>query len=170
VNLLTITILRIVHIVAASFWVGAAVMNAGFLLPSIRAAGPAGGQVMRHITQRRLPVWLNAAMLLTLASGIALYGWRSDGFTSAWMMSRSGIVFGIGGILGILAGILGIFFVMPAGKRLGTLGASIPASGPPPEAVIQEMGALQARMAITVRIAASMVVLAATCMALARYL
>jgi hypothetical protein len=32
------------------------------------------------------------------------------------------------------------------------------------------MGAVQARMAITVRIAASMVVLAAICMAMARYL
>jgi uncharacterized membrane protein len=170
VNLFTITILRILHIVAASFWVGGALMNAGFLLPAIRSAGPAGGQVMRYIAQRRLPLWMNAAMLLTLASGIALYGWRSAGFTSAWMMSRSGIVFGIGGILGILTGVLGILFVMPAGKRLGALGASLPAGGPPPEAVLQQMGALQARMAKLARIAAGMVVLAATCMAIARYL
>ena len=42
--------LRLIHIVAGSFWVGAALMLAVFVEPTVRAVGPAGGQFMQKLS------------------------------------------------------------------------------------------------------------------------
>ena len=80
-----IAFLRAIHVLSGALWVGAATLNAFFVIPSIMAAGPAGGQVMRVIVQvRRLPVFMNTVMAVTLLSGLALYWWSSSGFSAAW--------------------------------------------------------------------------------------
>ena len=96
--------LRLIHILAGVFWVGAAVFTAAFLVPTIRAVGPAGGPVMQHISQvRKLPVFVLSAGFLTVLSGIGLYSIPSARFTSSWMRSGPGITFGVGGLLAIVA-------------------------------------------------------------------
>ena len=90
--------LRLIHVLAGVFWVGAAVFTAAFLVPTIRAVGPAGGPVMQHLTQvRKLPRYILTAGFLTVISGIGLYSIPSEGFTSSWMRSGPGITFAIGG-------------------------------------------------------------------------
>ena len=97
-------ILRLIHILAGVFWVGAAVFTAAFLVPTIRAVSPAGGPVMQHLTQvRKLPRYILAAGFLTVISGIGLYSIPSVGFTSPWMRTGPGITFGIGGALETVA-------------------------------------------------------------------
>jgi hypothetical protein len=55
-------LVQLVHVVSATLWVGGAVVVAGFVAPAIRAAGPAGGPVMRQLTEvRRLPSVLAGA-------------------------------------------------------------------------------------------------------------
>lgn len=55
-------LVRLVHVVSATLWVGGAVVVAGFVAPAIRAAGPASGPVMRQLTEvRRLPSVLAGA-------------------------------------------------------------------------------------------------------------
>ena len=44
-----IALFRLLHIVAGAFLVGIAIFNAFFLFPAIKAAGPAGGQVMGRV-------------------------------------------------------------------------------------------------------------------------
>lgn len=168
----TLLLLRLLHIVLGVFWVGAVVFVALFLFPSVRAAGPAGGAVMQQIIQtRRLSVWLMAAAVLTILSGIGLYWHDSAGFSStAWLGSGQGRVFGLGGILAISAAIVGMAVNTPTGKKLGVLGAQVQASGRPPTpeqtATIQR---LQARLGRATTIVATLLVLAAAAMAVARY-
>jgi uncharacterized membrane protein len=51
-------LLRLIHILAGVFWVGAIFLIAGFLLPTARAMGREGGRFMQHLMlQRRLPVF-----------------------------------------------------------------------------------------------------------------
>ena len=45
-SLVGMHVLRIAHIVTGAFWVGTVIFLAAFLLPSLRAAGPAAGPVM----------------------------------------------------------------------------------------------------------------------------
>ena len=164
--------LRLIHIVAGAFWVGTAVFTAAFLIPTVRAVGPAGGQLMQHITQvRKLPVAFMLAGLLTVLSGIGLYSIASGGFSNGWMRSGAGTTFGIGGALALAAMLMGIFVAAPLAKRAAALGAAMAASGgkPSPEQLSQ-MKDLQARMARGSVIAASLLVGATAAMAVARYI
>lgn len=163
--------LRVIHVLGGAFWFGAAVMNAFFLAPTLRAVGPTGGEVMRHLAAvKRLPLWVNVAAWLTILSGVWLYGWRSSWFTAPWMGSGPGIVYGIGGVAAIAAALVGAAFIAPNAKRAGALAASVsPAGGPPPPEVAAEMRRRQRTMAAASLVAVALVVVAALCMAVARY-
>ena len=164
--------LRLIHILAGVFWAGAAIFTAVFLMPTIRAVGPAGGPVMQHLAQvRKLPIFVLTAGFLTVISGIGLYSISSVGFTSSWMRSGAGMTFGTGGLLALVALSIGVFFVMPMAKRLGALGGAIGASGgkPSPEQAA-EMQRLQGRMGKASALGAVLIVGATTAMAVARYI
>jgi len=165
-----IALLRAVHIVAGAFWVGGVFLNAIFLIPSIMAAGPAGGAVMREMVQRRLPAFMNTVMATALLSGIWLYGWNSDGFHLAWIATGTGLAFTFGALCAIATAVVGAVVTVPAVKRIGQLGAAIVAGGgaPSPEQAA-EMGALQRRMLDAVRVSAALLIAATIAMAVARY-
>ena len=168
---LTIGFLRAVHVVAATFWTGVMLMNAAFLIPAVRAAGPAGGEVMKHLVgTRRLPRWINIAVVLTLATGLVLLWWASGGFARAWLVSRRGVVYQIGALATLVTALLGQLVNAPTARRLGGIGAALAASGlPPTEEQQATMRALQGRLAGATRLAAILLSLAAVAMAMARY-
>jgi uncharacterized membrane protein len=167
---MTVLVLRILHVAVGAMWVGAVVFIAAFLLPGVRAAGPAGGAVMQRLIQARLSLWLMAAALLTVLSGFTLYWHDSAGFQSAWLGSGPGRVFGLGGVLALAAVIVGMAVNSPAARRLGELGGRVQAAGRAPTA---EEGAaiqgLQARLARGATAVAVLLVLATVAMAVARY-
>ena len=71
--------LRALHVLAGALWVGSAILTAFFVMPSIIATGPAGGQVMRVMAQvRKLPAYMNSVMGTTILTGLALY-WVDSG-------------------------------------------------------------------------------------------
>jgi hypothetical protein len=162
---------RLIHIVAGVLWVGAAVFVGFFLMPTVRSLGPAGGPVMQQLAQvRKLPVYMMSMAFLTILSGIGLYWRDSGGFSGPWMRTGSGVVFGFGGLLGILVVTLGMAIVSPGAKRMGALAAAMHGSGgPPAPAQVAEMQALQARMARFAVIVAVLLLLATAAMAVARY-
>jgi uncharacterized membrane protein len=164
--------LRLIHILAGVFWAGTAMFTAVFLLPSIRALGPAGAPVMQQIAQvRKLPRYFLGAGALTVISGIGLYSAASGGFKNEWMRSGTGVTFGIGALFGILAITIGIFVATPTAKKAGVLGAAIASAGKPPSPEQQaEMQRLQARMGKASASGAILLVLAAAAMAVARYI
>jgi hypothetical protein len=165
-------VLRLIHIGFGVFWVGAVLFIAAFLIPSIRDAGPAGGAVMRQLVQgRKLPLWLMGASLVTLLSGFGLYWVDSAGFRSSeWLGSGTGRIFGLGGLLALIAGVLGSAVNAPAAKRLGQLAAAIQAAGrPPAPEEAAEIGRLQQRLNRTTYFVAVLLLLATLAMAVARY-
>jgi len=168
---LLIAVLRVVHVLAGCFWLGTMLLNAGFLLPATQAAGPAGGQVMKQIVQvRRLPMFLNVAVLTVLITGGILFWWASGGLSVSWLTSPSGVGWSIGSLLAVAAALLGQFVNAPIARRLGQLAATIQAAGsPPPEATITEMKRLQMRLLHATQLAAILLVLATAAMAAARY-
>lgn len=166
-----IAILRVFHILGGVFWVGVAVFMAAFLLPSLRAVGPAGGPLMTHLAQvRRLPLWMMVAMSVTLIAGFLLYWADARAGGPAWLGSGPGRTFGLGGVLALAGGIVGMAVSAPAGRRLGTLGASLAAAGRPPTPdEVATMQALQRRLATAGVVVAVLVCLATLAMAVARY-
>jgi uncharacterized membrane protein len=164
-------LLRLIHILAGVLWVGATVFIAVFLMPSLRAVGPAAGPVMEQVARvRRLPIWMMSATILTILSGLTLYGVDSAGFHSAWMHSGPGTVFGLGGVLAILAAVVGMAVNAPAGKRLGVLASEIKVRGTPTPADVAEMQSLQARLARATNLTAGLLILATAAMAVARHM
>ena len=164
-------VLRAIHVLSGALWVGAAVMNTAFVVPAVMASGPAGGQVMRVMAQvRRLPVFMNAVMVTTLVTGLALYGIDSGGFQWAWISSRTGLAFMVGAILAFVTAGIGQAVSVPAVKRLGVLGAAAAAGGGPPSPEqVAEMGALQRKLLDSTRVGATLVVLTMIVMAVARF-
>ena len=162
--------LRTVHVLGGAFWFGAALMNVFFLVPTARALGPGGGAFIGHVIGvRRLPRWVNIAAWTTILSGAWLYGWRSSWFSSPWMGTGEGLLFGIGGIAALAAALLGALLIGPTAKRLGALAAGLTPGAPPPPETAAEMERLQGRMQVASLTGVSLIVLATVCMAVGRY-
>ena len=170
-DLILLYVLRILHIAVGVFWVGAVVFLSAFLTPSIQAAGPAGGAVMQQLMgARRTPIWLMAASIITLLSGIGLYWHDSGGFQSAWLGSGPGKTFGLGGALGIVAAVIGMAVNSPTARQLATIMAGAQAAGRPPSADERAtIARLQARLSSVSTVTSIMLVLATMLMAVARY-
>ncbi|MFN8176382.1 MAG: hypothetical protein U0167_00485 [bacterium] len=169
-NLAFLALLRTIHVLAGAFWVGAAFLNAVFLIPSIMAAGPAGSQVMRGLVQvRRLPVFMNAVMAFTLLSGIGLY-WRVSGFRLSWITSTGGLTLTFGALCAIATAGIGHSVTVPTVRKLGQLGAEVAAAGGKPSpAQAADIDTLQRRLLRAAQVGSALVVVATIAMALSRY-
>ena len=163
-------VLRLVHVLGGTFWVGSAVFMALFLLPALASAGPAAGQVMGALQQRRIFIVLPAVALLTLMSGVRLMQLASDGFSAAYFSSPSGRVFAWGGTFAILAFVFGMTVARPAGMRLGRLAAQPPAEeASEQQRRLRERERLQRIVRISGIVNLGLLLAAAAAMAIARY-
>src|SRR5262245_317989 len=63
-----ILVLRFLHIVSGIFWVGGSLFAARFLIPSLKAAGPAAGPVLAELGKRRISTSMMGAALVNVAS------------------------------------------------------------------------------------------------------
>lgn len=163
--------LRIIHIVSGIFWVGGAMVVAWFVLPSVRALGPAGGPVMNQLAQvRKLPLRLLTAGWVTVLAGLALYARAGSLNSSAWYTTRAGLTFGIGGVLGLGVVLMGTFGNLPTARRMGVVAAQLQASpGQPAPELAAEMQRLQLRLKRLAETAAILLLIAAIAMAIARF-
>lgn len=167
---LLVAALRLIHILGGIFWVGGAMLNTFFLVPAVRAVGPSANPVLQYMVQkRRLPVWMNVAMALTMLSGFGLYGY----FASAgggWARSRMAMVLGLGALFAFgAAGVAGAL-IQPTTRKLAALGQQLQsAGGPPSSAAQEEMKGLQARLKGGMTAVLTLLLLAAAAMAVARY-
>lgn len=165
-----IIVLRLAHILAGVFWVGAVLFTARFLLPSLRAAGPAGGAVMAQLVQRKMPIVMMVSAFVTVGSGIWLLMIDSAGAPGAWMRSGPGRTFALGGALAILTLIFGFAINMPTAARLGAINQAIAKrGGPPTPDESAQLERLQARMGVATQVVAVLLVIATAAMAVARY-
>jgi hypothetical protein len=132
--------LRAAHVLLAAVWVGATAFTTFFLLPAVTDAGPAAGPVMGALVRRKLPVFMASIGGTAVLTGIYLYYRFTGGFDPLLSGTRAARVFGLGGMLGIVALIIGGAVVGRNANKMGELGARI-ASAPP-----EQRAALTAQM------------------------
>lgn len=164
-------LLRLVHVISGALWVGGAIFIAAFLMPAIRAVGPAGGPVMYQLAQvRRLPLYMMTLMALTVLSGGTLL-WRDSGDLGwRWLQTGPGLCYGVGAVLALVAAAVGMLVSTPTAKRLGAAVATVHAAGRPPTAEeVAHIQLLQAATARAATIISGLLVLTTAAMAVARY-
>jgi uncharacterized membrane protein len=167
-------VLRLIHILSGIFWLGAVLVTAGFLVPAMRASGGEATRFMGQVMQqRRLQTYLIVSMVLTILAGLAMFGVLSSG-GSAWARSRMSMVLGVGAVLAIIASAAGSMSARPASRKLAVVAERMQqaqAGGKAPNpADIAEVQALQARMGRTLSFVATLLLLSAATMAVARYI
>jgi uncharacterized membrane protein len=164
-------LVRLVHVVSATLWVGGAVVVAGFVAPAIRAAGPAGGPVMRQLTEvRRLPYVLAGSGVIAILSGTYLMWVLAAGSLPNWIQTRSGQIYSLGAACAFVAAVIGLGFNIPTANRLGALAASMRNAGEVPATAQPDLlRRLGLRLATGTRLAAILLILATAAMATARY-
>ena len=165
-------VVRIVHIFAGVFWVGAALTFFGFVQPTAKALGPDSQRFMQHIAKkRRFPTIIGIAAALTIIAGSLLYWRDSGGLRLAWITSPSGLDFSVGAVASILAFLLGMGVIGPNADRLVELGQEIAAAGGPPTAAQrEELGRIDRRMSAAGKAIMVLLTIAVVAMATARYL
>ena len=165
-------VLRIVHILAGVFWVGAALTTLLFIQPTAREVGPAAGPFMMHLAgKKRLVDFVLSAAGLTVLAGLLMY-WRvSDGLAGNWIGSAPGITLTIGALAAIAAFVLGLTIVRPTLMATLAIGREVAAGGgsPTPEQAAQ-LQALQRRGTAVGKAIVPLLVVAVIAMAAARYL
>jgi uncharacterized membrane protein len=164
-------LLRLIHILAGVFWAGSAFILAGFLIPTVRETGAEGGRFMGHlVTRRRLPVFVGIAMLLTVLSGLIMYGRAAAATHGTWPGTAPGIGYGVGALAALLGGAIGMGVSGAAAKRMAAIGQRVAEAGRPSPEQQAEIQGLQRRMMLGARIAAGLIAIAVVAMATARYL
>jgi hypothetical protein len=103
--------IRILHVLLGALWVGFIVFTVVFLTPAMSALGPDAAKLMAALRQRGLIIALPIIAGLTIVSGIYLYWRYTAGFSPEVSRTHAGMAFGIGGVLGIIAYIIGAAIV-----------------------------------------------------------
>ena len=166
-------LLRLVHILAGIFWVGATLFLAGFLIPAIRAVGPSAGPLMSQLMQQRhLQRWINISMSLTILAGLVLFALDSRAGGHAFGGSPMGITLSIGALLAIVAAGVDGAMGRPTARKLGEIAQrtqETQRTGGAPADLAAQAAPLQAKLARALTITAWLLLLSATTMAIARY-
>lgn len=162
--------LRLLHILSGAFWFGALMFSVRFLMPSLRAVGPAAGPIMGQLNQRRMSAAFMGAAFVNLGSGIWLMFIVSGGSVGDWMQTGMGRTIGAGAVSAILAMIVGMAVNPPAVRRMGQIAAAAAQrGGPPSPEEAAEVQRLQKRMSSANVFVAILLTLALSAMAVARY-
>lgn len=165
-------VLRFVHIVGGVFWVGTGLFTSLFLVPALAKAGPAAGQVMVALQQRRLFTVLPVVALLTIVSGIRLMWIVSGGFSATYMDSRMGQMLMWSATAATIAFVMSLVISRPAAVRSATLAQSLGSAANDAERqrIQAELETLRKRGAVAGVAGVVLAIVAAGGMAVARYL
>ena len=167
---LVFLLLRALHVLLAAIWVGATAFTTFYLMPALQESGPAAGPVMAALMRRKIQAFMASIGGITVLTGFYLYYRFTGGFDPALSGSIGAMVFGTGGICGLLALILGGAVVSKNAKKMGDLGARL-ATVPEAQrgALAAEMAAARQKTATFSRIVVALQVIAVLCMAVGHY-
>lgn len=100
---LLMVIFRLIHLFAAVLWVGSSYFLILFVSPTAAALHEDAQKFMAHLTQRSgMSRWLTGAAILTILSGLAMYGYLYKGL--APLNVGNTLALTIGALAGIAAG------------------------------------------------------------------
>ena len=165
-------VLRVVHILAGVFWVGAALTVILFIQPTASEVGAAAGPFMSHLAgNKRLVDFVLGAAGLTILAGLLMY-WRvSGGLNPDWIGSTYGLTITVGALCGIGAVAIAGSVVRPGIMATLAIGREVAASGgPPTPEQAAQLQALQHRSHTAGRVIVPLLIVAVAAMAAARYL
>jgi uncharacterized membrane protein len=164
-------ILRLLHIGAGAFWVGAVYLMFTFVQPTAAAVGPDGQRFMYHLIHaRRASLAILVSAAITVAAGIVLLWRSSDGFRLDLLFGTSQLGFTIGGLSGILAFGLGSLYAYPRTRTVERIMGVLIAEGRPPrDDEVATLGRIREEMQTAGLVILVLVGVAVLSMATARY-
>ncbi|HEX5578144.1 MAG TPA: hypothetical protein VFY43_00570 [Candidatus Limnocylindria bacterium] len=161
---------RLIHILGGIFWVGSALTFFYFVQPSVAATAPGSQRFLLHLVRtRRLSDVTLAAAILNVAAGLILIWRDSNGFQLDWLLGP-GLGFTIGASAAVLALILFSSIGYPNTRKLVAIGSMLAAEErPPTQAEAATMASAQRALAPLAIWVPILLIVAAACMATARY-
>jgi uncharacterized membrane protein len=169
-SLLFLTV-RAVHVLLAATWVGSVAFLVLFVMPALKQTEPPAGPVMGAITRRGLNGFMGALGGMTALTGVYLYWRLTGGFDPALSATRGAMVFGTGGIAGILSVIAGGAVVGRSMARMSELGGKAMAlpDGRERTALMDQSNAARDRGITGAQIVLVLQMIAVLCMAIGHY-
>jgi uncharacterized membrane protein len=165
-------ILRLLHIGCGVMWAGTVIFVAFFIDPAVKSSGPEGIRFMQQLVKtNRFPIVIMLLAIITVLAGSLLI-WRiSGGLQTAWLSSTNGKVLTTGGVLAIIAFLIGMTVNRPASFKIAKIGKAIASAGGPPTPVqLAELNGLGKRLSIASRIIAFLLIFAIVGMSIFRYI
>jgi len=164
--------LRLIHILSGIFWIGGGLYTFFFLGPALASTPAVMGQVMAALQKRRIFTAQQIAAALVVLSGLRLLMIDSAGFSGSYFATGPGRTFAIAGAFAILAGIFNFGVARPTMERAVAVGAALAASADSSEKarLTQQLDRLRKRAATAGMLAVTSGILAASGMAVARYM
>ena len=167
---LGLLIARVIHVLAGVLWVGSMFFLAVFLGPALGDIGPDGASVMGALAKRKWMVFTPIVAILSVLSGLYLY-WRvSAGFNSAYMGSGPGMTYGTGAAAAIIAFLIGVSITRPAMAKAMELSQRMAnADASERQSIATQIGTYRVRGANSGKLVVVLLLIAATAMAVGRY-
>jgi hypothetical protein len=160
-------VLRFLHVFGGAFWFGSAIMLGFFISPTVAATGEAGQKFMASLVKNaNITKVISGAAGLTVLAGAALYWIDSKGLSSPWARSGPGLVFGIGGVFGLI----GFIYGMQIGTNINALvkvGSEV--QGKPTAEQLGKIQAAQKKLGVVGPVSSIALIIAVICMSVARY-
>lgn len=128
-----ILVLRLIHIAAGAFWVGAVFTFFLFVQPTGAALGPDGQKFSYHLIHiRRLPYVILGSAITTVLAGIWLLVITSNGLNPDVLFDTSRLGYTVGGTAAILTLGIGALYIHPRTMLVErTMGGFLEAGRPP---------------------------------------
>ena len=164
-------LLRLIHIVCTVIWTGGMIYLAAFVIPAAKASGPDGAKFIQQLYgTNKLPVIMNGAAILSIASGIILMQKLLGGLQPVFNSTHGLIIF-IGALLALAGFIVGLSVNLPNARRMNTIGKMLAASGTPPNEVqLEELQRLRSKSFAATNVIAILLLASLILMSIVKYL
>lgn len=164
-------ILRLIHILTGIFWIGSGLYTFFFLGPALASTPAVMGQVMAGLRRRRVFTAQAIAAGLVILSGLRLLMIDSAGVSGSYFATGTGRTFAIAGVFALLAAVFNFGVAQPTMERAAAVGHALAAAadGGEKARLTEQLDRLRKRGAIAGMLAVSSGLLAASGMAIARY-
>jgi uncharacterized membrane protein len=166
-----ILVLRLIHIGAGAFWVGAVFTFFLFVQPTAVALGPEGQKFTYNLLHhRRLPAVILSSAAVTVLAGILLLVITSNGFDPDLLFGVSRVGYTVGGVVAILTFAVGALYVFPRTSVVEqTIGRLLTEGRPPTPDEQQTLARVARESRAAGWIVLAGLVIATVAMATARY-
>lgn len=163
-------VLRFIHIVLGVLWVGGVFALSVIVIPGMQQLGLPLDPLTKTLNHRKFSQIMMAFGGLTVLAGLTMMYVLGHG-NEAFFQSHFGRTLSLGGLCAILALVIGGSVARPALAKIGKLQADLAANPPkgddPRKA---QIAALQQRIVFFSKLVVILLLIAVTCMAVARYI